>query len=87
MKSSQLIATIICLSLILISVGCTDSKDTPSETTPVEESQRTEQPTSAPTAEEPIAVSPLEQTTPTTAAQNIFTPSGQNLTIHFLDVG
>jgi beta-lactamase superfamily II metal-dependent hydrolase len=56
MKSSQLIATIICLSLILIVAGCTDSTDTPSEQ-------------------------------PTTTAQNTFTPSGQNLTVHFLDVG
>lgn len=56
MKLSQLIATIICLSLILIIAGCTDSTDTPSETTPV-------------------------------TTQNTFTPSDQNLTIHFLDVG
>lgn len=58
MKSSKLIVTIICLSLILISAGCTDSTDTPSE-----------------------------QPTPTTTPQNSFTPSGQNLTVHFLDVG
>jgi len=58
MKSSQLIATIICLSLILIAAGCTDSTETTSE-----------------------------QPTPTTPAQNGVTPSGQNLTVHFLDVG
>ncbi|KKG13066.1 lamin tail domain-containing protein [Methanosarcina sp. 2.H.A.1B.4] len=62
MKLSQLIATIICLSLVLIAAGCTDSTDTPSETT-------------------------SEQPTPTTTAQNAGSPSGQNLTIHFLDVG
>ncbi|WP_410510113.1 lamin tail domain-containing protein [Methanosarcina hadiensis] len=33
MKSSHVIGTIICLSLILITAGCTDSTDTPSETT------------------------------------------------------
>jgi beta-lactamase superfamily II metal-dependent hydrolase len=57
MKLLQIIATILCLSIILISAGCTDSTDTPSE-----------------------------QPTPTTNAQNTYTPSGQNLTIHFLDV-
>ena len=57
MKPSQIIVSIICLSLILISAGCTDSTDTPSEST-------------------------LKQPTPNTGA-----PSGQNLTIHFLDVG
>ncbi|MFZ2497407.1 lamin tail domain-containing protein [Methanosarcina sp.] len=61
MKPSQLIATIICLSLILITAGCTDSTDTPSKTTP-------------------------EKSTPTTA-KNAGTPSGQNLTVNFLDVG
>ena len=58
MKFSQLITTIICLSLILITAGCTDSTDTPSE-----------------------------QSTPSTTAQNTGTPSGQNLTVHFLNVG
>lgn len=53
MKLSRLIATIICLSLIIISAGCTDSTETTSE-----------------------------QPTPTTV-----TPSSQNLTVHFLDVG
>jgi beta-lactamase superfamily II metal-dependent hydrolase len=61
MKLSQLIAAIICLSLVLIVAGCTDSTDTPSETT-------------------------SEQSTPTTTPQNTFAPSGQNLTVHFLDV-
>jgi competence protein ComEC len=51
---------VICISLILITAGCTDSTDTPSKT-------------------------PLEST-PTTA-QNSVTPSGQNLTVNFLDVG
>lgn len=87
MKSTQIIATIICLSLVLITAGCTDSTDTSSEAKPVEESQHTEQPISATTAEEATPVSPVEQTTPTTTAQNTYTPSGQNLTIHFLDVG
>lgn len=88
MKSSQLISTIICLSLVLITAGCTDSTDTSSETTSVEESQHTEQPTtSVPTDEESTPLSPVELTTPTTTSQNTFTPSGQNLTIHFLDVG
>jgi len=57
MKPSQLIATIICLSLILTTAGCTDSTGTTSE-----------------------------QPTPSTA-QNTVTLSGQNLTVHFLDVG
>ncbi|WP_424353537.1 lamin tail domain-containing protein [Methanosarcina mazei] len=87
MKSSQLISTIICLSLVLITAGCTDSTGTSSETTSVEESQHTEQPTSVPTDEESTPLSPVELTTPTTTSQNTFTPSGQNLTIHFLDVG
>lgn len=87
MKPSHVIAAIICLSLILITAGCTDSTDTSSETTSVEESQHTEQPTSVPTDEESTPLSPVELTTPTTTSQNTFTPSGQNLTIHFLDVG
>lgn len=74
MKPSKVIATIICLSLILITAGCTDSADTPSETSPAEETPIAEQPTELPTTEQ-------------TSAQNTFTPSGQNLTVHFLDVG
>ncbi|WP_410507715.1 hypothetical protein RSJ42_13015 [Methanosarcina hadiensis] len=58
MKLLQISATIICLSLILTTAGCTDS----TETTP-------------------------EQSAPKTTSQNAFTPSGQNLTVHFLDVG
>jgi competence protein ComEC len=61
MKPSQIITLIICISLILITAGCTDSTDTPSKTTP-------------------------EKSTPTTI-QNAGTPSGQNLTVNFLDVG
>lgn len=57
MKSSQLIAAIICLSLILITAGCTDSTEKTSE-----------HPTSTP-------------------AQDTYAPSGQDLTVHFLDVG
>jgi Predicted hydrolase (metallo-beta-lactamase superfamily) len=33
MKPSQILVIIFCLSLILIAAGCTDSKNTPSETT------------------------------------------------------
>lgn len=87
MKPSHFIATIICLSLMLITAGCTDSTDTSSETTSMEESQHTEQPISSTTAEESTPVSPVEQTTPTTTAQYAGDPSGQNLTVHFLDVG
>ncbi len=61
MKPSQVIVIMICISLILITAGCTDSTDTPSKTTP-------------------------EKSTPTTA-KNSVTPSGQNLTANFLDVG
>ena len=56
MRLSRIIATIICLSLILTTAGCTDSTGKTSE-----------------------------QSTPTD--QNTGTPSGQNLTVHFLDVG
>lgn len=49
MKPSRLIATIICLSIILISAGCTDSIDAPSETAPAEETPVAEQPTEPPT--------------------------------------
>lgn len=56
MKLSRLIAIIIGLSLILITAGCTDSIDTPSETAPAEETPVAEQPTepstTAPTTEE-----------------------------------
>ncbi len=76
MKSSQLIATIICLSLVLIAAGCTDSLKNPSEKTSSQESQPIEQPTPVPTP---------KQSAPIT--QNTITPSGQNLTVHFLDVG
>ena len=62
MKLSQIIGVILCLSLVLIAAGCTDSTDTPPETT-------------------------SEQSTPTATTQNTVAPSGQNLTIHFLDVG
>jgi beta-lactamase superfamily II metal-dependent hydrolase len=58
MRPLQLIAVIFCLSLILITAGCTDSTETTSE-----------------------------QLTPTTNAQNAGALSGQNLTVHFLDVG
>ena len=69
MKPSQILGIIICISLILIAAGCTDSTDNPSEATPAKET---------PTA---------EQSAPTTANQNEKTPAGQNLTVHFLDVG
>ncbi len=75
MKPSQAIATIICLSLVLISAGCTDSQKTPSEKASSQESQPIEQPTSVPI--------PKESAT----TQNSVTPSGQNLTVHFLNVG
>ena len=78
MKTSQILGVIICLSLVLIVAGCTDSTDSPSETTPTEKTPVPEQPTPA---------SSVEQTTPTTTNQNDNTPSGQNLTVHFLDVG
>ncbi len=60
MKPSQVIVIMICISLLIISAGCTDSTDAPSKTTP-------------------------EKSTPTTI-QNAGTPSGQNLTVNFLDV-
>jgi len=40
-----------------------------------------------PTPEQSTPVSPVEQENPTTTAQNSVTPSGQNLTVNFLDVG
>ncbi|WP_440946002.1 hypothetical protein ACSAZL_18265 [Methanosarcina sp. T3] len=58
MKSSQLIVTIICLSLTLIAAGCTDSADTSSEANLTEETSSAEQPT-----EPPAPVPPTEQTT------------------------
>ncbi|WP_052721481.1 hypothetical protein [Methanosarcina siciliae] len=61
MKSSQLIATIACLSLALIAAGCTDSADTPSEANLTEKTSSIEQSTEPPA---PV------QTTEQTAAQN-----------------
>lgn len=66
MKPSRLIATIICLSLILITAGCTDSADTPSETAPAEETPVAEQPT------EPSTTVPITEESETTS----FTESG-----------
>ena len=68
MKPSQLIATIICLSLVLIAAGCTDSSSNSSDSNLQN---------NTPTAEESLHNS----------NQNYGTPSGQNLTVHFLDVG
>ena len=87
MKTSQILCVIICLSLVLIVAGCTDSTDSPSETTPTEKTPVPEQPTPASTTGQPTPASSVEQTTPTTTNQNDNTPSGQNLTVHFLDVG
>ncbi|MGB9941246.1 MBL fold metallo-hydrolase [Methanosarcina sp.] len=61
MKPPQLIATIFCLTLVLIAAGCTGPEETPLETA-------------------------SEQTAPTINAQDTVTLSGQNLTVHFLDV-
>ncbi|AAM03944.1 hypothetical protein [Methanosarcina acetivorans] len=66
MKFSQLIATIICLSLALIAAGCTDSADTPSEANLTEETSSAEQPTEPQPTELPAPVPTTEQT----AAQN-----------------
>ena len=73
------------VSLVLIVAGCTDHEPSPSEKAYPQESQPAEQPTS-PTTEQSTPASSVEQTTPTTT-QNYGTPSGQNLTVHFLDVG
>jgi competence protein ComEC len=74
MKYSQVLVIVFCLSLVLVVAGCTDSKTASSENT---SAQATEQPTTTTQAS-------IEQTN---TAQNVSTPSGQNLTVHFLDVG
>jgi len=78
MKPSKVTISIICLSLVLLVAGCTDSVDTPSEITPTEETLTTEQLTPAPTTEQP---------TPIITNQNGELPAGENLTLNFLDVG
>jgi beta-lactamase superfamily II metal-dependent hydrolase len=78
MKPSKVIGIIICLSLVIIAAGCTDSADDSSEKISTQESQTTEQPNP----------SSVEQTTSTTDKPNKEIPvSGENLTVHFLDVG
>lgn len=100
MKSLQIIGIVICISLVLIAAGCTDSVDTPSKTQPTEKTPISEQP--APTTEQSTPVlsveqttptsvgqttpTPVEQTTPTTTNQNAGNPSGKTLTVHFLNV-
>ncbi|WP_292390613.1 MBL fold metallo-hydrolase, partial [Methanosarcina sp. UBA5] len=71
MKSSQILVIVFCLFLVLVAAGCTEYKTNSSENT-----HATEQPT-------PTAQASTEKTT----TQNASIPSGQNLTVHFLDVG
>lgn len=73
------------MTLVIIAAGCTGHEPSPSGKVSPQESQPAEQPTS-PTTEQSTPASSIEQIAPTTT-QNTVSSSGQNLTVHFLDVG
>lgn len=81
MKPSKIIAAIICLSLILISAGCTDSTDTPSETAPTEETQVAEQPT-----EPSTTVPPTEESETTSSTESSVYVTDLNLQEEWIQI-
>ncbi len=79
MKPSKVIIFIVCLSVVLVASGCTDSKKTSSETVPTEKTPIIEQSPPAQKTEQPAPI--------TTNEIQKLPSAGENLTVHFLDVG
>lgn len=87
MKLSQALSITVCILLVIIVAGCTDSKTTPQQTVTPDKAQKVEQPTPAPTTEQPIPSTTNNQPAPATGQSKGIPAASGNLTVHFLDVG
>src|SRR5664280_1043224 len=87
MKPSQILGIIVCVLLVIIVAGCTDSKTPPQQPATTEKAPLVEQPTPTPTTEQTTPSSTTKQPTPSTGQNKEIPAASGNLTVHFLDVG
>ena len=87
MKPSQVLGITICLLVVLVVAGCTDSKTPPQQTATPEKTPTVEQPTPAPTTEQTTPSSTVKSLAPSTGQTKELPAAEENLTVHFLDVG
>jgi len=87
MKPSQILGIIVCVLLVIIVAGCTDSKKPPQQPATTEKAPIVEQPTPTPTTEQTTPSSSVKQPAPSTGQNKEIPAASGNLTVHFLDVG
>jgi competence protein ComEC len=87
MKPSQILGIMVCILLVLVVAGCTDSKKTPQQTATPEKAPIVEQPTPAPTTEQSTTAPTAKQPTPSIDQNKEIPAASGNLTVHFIDIG
>jgi beta-lactamase superfamily II metal-dependent hydrolase len=86
MKPLRIFIMVICLLLVSVAAGCSDSKTNILEKVSTEKTAASEQPTQS--TEQPMPAPTAKQPNPTITNQNKeLSSAGGNLTVHFLDVG
>ena len=86
MKPSQILGIIVCVLLVIIVAGCTDSKTPPQQPATTEKAPIVEQPTPTPTTEQTTPSSSVKQPAPSTDQNKEIPAASGNLTVHFIDV-
>jgi competence protein ComEC len=87
MKSPQILGIIICLLLVILAAGCSETKTGTHQTTSTEKTPTVEPTTPTPLIAQPTPVSSEKQTISIENSQNEEVPASSNLTLHVIDIG